>query len=271
MKLLWLMITILQCKNTRTEEVKNVRLTCNFKFKNQNHFGIRMYHCILNESIIAKHQENVNEITGIHEISESNSNVLMMTSDVEFLTMDYYNSGTLPTGFANFFPNLLGIQAIHIGLKQLMIEDLSPFKHLKYLNFQDNKLTILQGSLFKLNPVLEFINLRSNKFNYISPKIFDGLEKLTFVDLEGCNIISMRTNETSQVVNVKNKLQEIQSQYFEELKKDEDNLTTFLLFAIIDAYIKLNEWIIVIFFITLYLMIDISMTFGLLVSHYLRI
>lgn len=87
----------------------------------------------------------------------------------------------LPKGFANYFPDLEGIDIAQCQLTSLKQEDLKPFIHLKELSLVGNHLETLDSGLFAFNPELWFIQLRSNKLKIIGADIFSQLTKLSKV------------------------------------------------------------------------------------------
>lgn len=202
----------------RTENIRNVSISCSYTFVVYQHLQQEsLYQCAVDYSRMSLEEEKIVEITGDYQKNESKLH--MTISDVTLLILDLYKREKLPKGFENFFPNLRGIQAIDIGLKQLTVNDLSPFQHLRFLNIQNNQLKILHGDLFESNPALEVIKLRSNNFNYISPNIFDDLKNLRFVDVVRCKIIDMIANETSQIVNLQKELQKIHDELFDTISQ----------------------------------------------------
>lgn len=148
---------------------------------------------------IACHNENVN-VDGPATITSINNKKVEEISDqidkstVKHLSISKPSNGRtvvivkvkfLPKGFANYFPDLEGIDIAQCQLTSLKQEDLKPFTHLKELSLIGNNLETLDSGLFAFNPELWFIQLRNNKLKIIGADIFSQLTKLSKVLLVG--------------------------------------------------------------------------------------
>lgn len=90
-----------------------------------------------------------------------------------------YRVEHLPSNFATFFPNLVGLQWMGTYLRTIKPSDLSPYPNLVFLGLSMNLIHELDGNLFQNNHKLQFIDLTSNQIQKIGTGLLSGLNSLT--------------------------------------------------------------------------------------------
>lgn len=146
------------------------------------------YYCdVQDTSEINSYGADIDEIDGIHHPFKSIRDVKGFF--ILHKTVEYF-----PKGIDKFFNNLLGISIRAAHLREIHQHDLKPFSKLQYLNFQYNKIKVIEADLFKFNPDLELIRLSHNSIANIDPYVFNGLDDL--------NTLALAENACLPEVNV---------------------------------------------------------------------
>lgn len=109
----------------------------------------------------------------------------------------------MPSGFANYFPNIVGLELANSNLKVIRKQDLSPFKVLEAIVMHGNRLESLELDTFEGNPNIVSIYLANNDFKHLNPKTFDPLPKLQALDFSSNRCISMSANTPQQLAELK--------------------------------------------------------------------
>lgn len=233
-------------------EGKNV--TCEFSYETYDSIG-KVYQCKLKVEIDVSNKTIENAL-GSHLPPNSDS-------DVQFLFFIWFKGDRIPEGFGRIFPNILGILGTKNGLKELTVDDLKAFKHLKYLKFNDNQLRTLKSDLFSGNPDLQYVDFSQNELSYVGANIFDSLSNLSYVNLNHnyllLNISHMEENTTRGIEGLKKNL----TQKFNDepkvyyLKLAEEEETCKPLTSLIEE-LKTKECSQLIIWFFVYLIIDLA-------------
>lgn len=113
-------------------------------------------------------------IDGPHPDGNTNSDVraFYLLDDTLFLHR-------ITQGIEKFFPKILVFGWIEGQLRTISSNDLAPFPELRYFHVGRNKLSSLDGDLFKHNPKLEFVHFGENRLRSVGYGLLDGLKSLT--------------------------------------------------------------------------------------------
>lgn len=114
----------------------------------------------------------------------------------------------IPQGLDEIFPSIEGIQISSTGLKVISQRDLKPFVKLRSLWLDCNKLTVLESNLFLYNADLTIVNFKDNNLRAIGSGIFDPVDDLQRVYMEGNKCISLDAVNRSKVKEVKTEIAE---------------------------------------------------------------
>jgi len=133
-----------------------------------------IYRCSVNNNlrILTKESAEINSISGTHEDSKSNDDVL------GFLA---YNKTiqSFPKGLDKFFKNLQLIYIQSCQLKEIHQIDLKFFPNLTYFYLAGNQIEVIEEGLFDFNPNLEVVGFYESKIIHIDPNVFNHLTKLS--------------------------------------------------------------------------------------------
>lgn len=114
----------------------------------------------------------------------------------------------MPSGLDEIFPNIEGIQISSTGLKVISQRDLMPFVKLRSLWLDCNKLAVLESNLFLYNSDLTIVNLKDNNLRAIGSGIFDPIDDLQRIYLEGNKCISIDAHNRKKVKEAKTQIAE---------------------------------------------------------------
>lgn len=117
----------------------------------------------------------VTSVSGNHRFFKDNNNIFALW----FLDKEMY---FLPQGLTKFFRHIAGIVINRCKLKEIHQNDLAPFYKLRELYLIQNDIEVLEENLFQFNKRLELLWLDGNKIKKIDANIFDGLEKLQYLN-----------------------------------------------------------------------------------------
>lgn len=112
----------------------------------------------------------------------------------------------VPSGIANYFKNLTILVIAHSGLMSVTSEDLKPFKYLKGLYMDNNRLEVLEADLFVHNWRIQEMNFSGNKLKRIAFNILDPLTSLKRADFFRNHCISMGAETAEQLRSLKKTL-----------------------------------------------------------------
>ena len=95
-----------------------------------------------------------------------------------------------PKNIEKFFLNLKYIDFNNDTLMFITAKDLQPFPNVKHFIFMNNKLTSLDGDLFKYTRELTFLNFANNPISHVGYGLLDGLTELKTANFESCQCIN---------------------------------------------------------------------------------
>jgi Leucine-rich repeat (LRR) protein len=90
-----------------------------------------------------------------------------------------------PKGLDKTFSELTLIHLQNSMLQELHKSDLEPFKNLVEVDFDRNKLKIIEFDLFARNLNLRYISISNNEIEEIEPATFSGLMQLSSLFMHG--------------------------------------------------------------------------------------
>lgn len=150
-----------------------------------------------------------------------------MTNDdvhaIKIASLEKFSS--LPQNLTNFFKNFIAIEISDTNLKNIHPNDLENFTKLRFLKLSGNPLTTLEADVFKLNPDLETIDLRSNNISQIDTHVFSHLKKLETLLLEQ-NPCSEMLKDAHSVDDVEKVVTQIESDECSTESKSGNNITS---------------------------------------------
>lgn len=145
------------------------------------------------------------EADKIIEIDEKNTEIsftkLADNEKVKGLKFEIHRMKFFPQGIAKTFSNLLAVYMNDGILSEIHQSDLQPFPQLRYLDFFENRIEVLEADLFKFNQHLEVIWLSNNWIEHINPNVFDHLTKLHYLYL--MDNICIQQSETNRTLVLK--------------------------------------------------------------------
>lgn len=164
---------------------RSANLECSYEYYTWSPVG-QTYHCnIRNDPYINSTKSAVIEFTkGAHEVGKTNKEVTGFYAYNK--TIQFF-----PRELQKAFKNLKLIEISYSRLKEIHQSDLRSLPRLNELYLAGNDIEFLEEGLFDLNPDLERISFRANKIAQIHPEVFDGLSKVTYLDLDSNRCIQM--------------------------------------------------------------------------------
>ncbi|KAG5668390.1 hypothetical protein PVAND_016330 [Polypedilum vanderplanki] len=163
--------------------VSSIEITCNFLYDNWMTIG-RTYQCIfINDPLITSLNTVITAVKGIHKFTMNNDNVQVLE------LYSYQKINYIPHGLNQIFHNIIAIKANYGRINEINKKDLEQFPKLKYLVLNENDIEYLEKDLFKFNKDLQYINFENNKINPIFPTVFDNLQQLQELHLQGNDCI----------------------------------------------------------------------------------
>ncbi|KAL7011017.1 hypothetical protein ACKWTF_014054 [Chironomus riparius] len=174
-------------------------LNCRFEYTNGYAVIGRVYICISSGvNMPTPESARFNRMIGTHQGQQSNGLVDGFHANRQIIS--YF-----PQGLDWFFPNLISLSVMRCGMKEIHQSDLKPYPGLRSLNMYDNKLQVLEQGLMDYNPNLEVVGFHGNRLVHIDPNVFDNLNKMTDLYVEGVPCIDKNTDtrdETLACVNI---------------------------------------------------------------------
>jgi archaellum component FlaC len=172
MKVLIIFLLLISCAN-------GISVTC--EFYNDSIWSVigKVYYCEVASMNFSDNSTHVTEVSGIH-LSE------MTNSDVKMIYFSYVNClqlnlTTIPKGFTNFFPNLIGLQINNCPITSLNGDELEDYPNLEYYVHYQTNLTRISGRFFAPTPKMKAMYFRSNKIQHVGG-LLDNLEDLEYAD-----------------------------------------------------------------------------------------
>lgn len=155
----------------------SIRVTCTFQRGNLETWLPNAYICDVQSLTVESPDGVIEGIDGNHLPGHSNVNVTA-------LRIQNQNCFFVPSGFANFFPNLEGLTISSSGLRRISRDDLSPFPNLLTLALNGNRLISLENGLFEGVPLLRTAGFGNNRPRAIPASLLDPLFLFTFINLD---------------------------------------------------------------------------------------
>jgi len=121
----------------------------------------------------------VTGVTGSHANGYS-SNSQVRAININGVVLNY-----LPSGFDNYFTNILGLEIVYTPLKEITKNDLKQFPKIQYFTIYDTQIEYLEKDLFMHNPEITTIRIeRNSKLINIHPEMTLPLKKLSTTPFE---------------------------------------------------------------------------------------
>jgi len=112
-----------------------------------------------------------------------------------------------PRKLEKIFGNLKGIYIQKCSLRKIQNSDLKVFPYLFELSVGFNQIDVLEDDVFSSNPNLQNIVLSGNTIYHIGLKVFDNLNKLSYLQFAECDCINaVAIDSASQVKKLIKKL-----------------------------------------------------------------
>lgn len=161
-------------------------LTCRFKTDTDWWAINDVYFCDLKKDVeISKSTHVLTEIDGCHLNENTNADVVGFRASNKKLHL-------FPQGLDKYFvaEKIEFIAVWSTGLKEIHQRDLSPFTKLRILSLWDNDFEVIERDLLKFNPQIEYIGFGKNKIKFIDGNVFDHLNNLHTLHIDGNACIS---------------------------------------------------------------------------------
>jgi hypothetical protein len=185
--------------------VDAVIVNCKFGSNTWNHVTGSFYRCLVqNQDVFTASLVSIDYVMGTHTRDKDNYGVTEFDLDLA------PNLVHFPKNLEKLFPDLEAIGIQRTKLQAITQDDLKVFPRLRAVYFYDNHLKIITADTFRLNPRLEQISLDDNQIFHVEPYTFDGLRRLSSLDLRGnahnCDVTVARTkSDTAKLVEKINK------------------------------------------------------------------
>jgi len=161
------------------------------------------YACVVYEF---KAEENTKEI--ITEVTTGTTGLLREgTTFDDVIVLDLRGfCNIIPTGFDQFFKNLLGFSVHNTKLFTVSSDDLKQFPKLRELWIYSNELEYLPSNLLEHNPDMEYIHFNSNKIKFIGSEFFSKVPKLYGANFSGNVCINREAKDAKSVDKLKKEI-----------------------------------------------------------------
>lgn len=205
-----------------------LNLNCTYN-KNADWWIVKfVYQCDIKSyiSVQTPQESLIYSINGNHLLYHGNNDVKGFV--IQKLVVQFF-----PTQLDKFFKNLELIHISHCNLKEVHQTHVKPFPKLRAIVLHDNDIEVIENGLFDYNLNLEIVWLNKNKLIHIGMNVFDDLNKLTYLNLEDCNCISMHaknnTIEVKQIIKISKEKCQVRSikSLLETIKNLTEKLTDF--------------------------------------------
>jgi hypothetical protein len=155
-------------------------IDCDFSSIFWAYFNANIYVCTLKgDPSVTSPGLTVTAATGSHKPSMSHASVQ------GFIARTGPTLHFLPHGLSRIFPNLILVLVFDGRIKSVTQQDLKPFTKVRYLDLENNDLTVIEKDLLKFNTQLEVVRFNANRITRIHPTVFSHLGRLTFLVLLG--------------------------------------------------------------------------------------
>lgn len=157
------------------------------------------YHCQA-RIIAVGHERNISEVSSNHLAGYNNLNVSSIDFSHQVVRLP-------PRNIEAFFPNLACYRLFTSQTEVIHPNDINKLPELKYYMCQTNpKVTKIPPNMFADNPKLAGIAFNSaNQIHHVAYNVFDHLDKLTYLYIEGpCINLAVANNRPLVVSNLFN-------------------------------------------------------------------
>lgn len=148
--------------------------------------------------------ESVIKISSPNSHSHSHSNSNSNENDpqrVLVLSISGQNVGLVPKNILNFFPNLIAINFVNIGLTTLVVGDLAPFTELIALRIINNHIESLSNDLMINNPKLTTFVFDNNFLKRVGAKLVNRWPAMNTLKLNNNVCVSGQSvNDPHQMI-----------------------------------------------------------------------
>lgn len=134
-----------------------------------------------------------------HQPGKSNDDVECLAVLMQVLTF-------FPGNIDGFFRNLKILEFFNTNLLSISSEDLEPFPSLFVFAASSNKLTSIDGNLFKHNPKLKFISLACNQIQEVGFDLLKDLKDLKEFLFKNNPCIDVNSYGRTEILNLNEKL-----------------------------------------------------------------
>lgn len=182
--------------------VPSVKINCDFYMSTgKAHTALdKVYYCTATGLEVNSPITIVDGVEGTHEHDKTNDDVKML------YMFSSPNMMFMPKGIEICFGHLERLGITNTGLVAITQNDLKPFPNLLVLYLSGNKLVSLDSGLFSFNPKVKYIDFDDNKLSSIAADIFDTISDLEAVKLKGNVCISRDGLNRSSVSTVKREI-----------------------------------------------------------------
>lgn len=156
------------------------------------------YGCIATVSGL-RHVPSLDTVNGDHWIGKNHNNVKVLS-----VIDDELNR--IPTGIADFFPYLIGLQWFRGNLMEISGDDLRPFPDLRVLRIENNKLYVLDSNLFMHTPKLQWLGFGNNILQHVGLNLLSDLNDLTGAYFQKNPCIDMNAGTLEEIQELKLRL-----------------------------------------------------------------
>lgn len=152
-----------------------ILIHCDFNF-NSNWVSIgRVYTCDATILEISSNSSKISGINGTHVAGNSSDDVRM----IDFTTNSNCSQlSAIPSGFLNFFPNVIAFYFVECGIKTLIGSELNEYPNLEWFGLYRSELERIPGNFFASTPQIKFINFNSNQIARVGENLLGNLTNL---------------------------------------------------------------------------------------------
>jgi hypothetical protein len=154
-----------------------MELFCEFFTSHSFLTNTSTYICKVSEINRIASNGRVFNITGTHIDDKSHA-------DVDSIYFSDLNLVNFPRYLCKFFPNLKSISIIGCNVRSLTKFDLIGCEEIEKIMMNGNKISSLNDDVFEFAPNIESLSFFDNQINFISGKIFDKMENLSYVNFK---------------------------------------------------------------------------------------
>lgn len=150
-----------------------------------NDFESKTYYCSVKNPELITSKDN-REITSVRGKQDNSKKAGRTDDDVEYFYAKEKKIFYIPRNLTNVFKNIVSVEFISTGLRELKKEDLRQFgDKLRVIIIVYNDIEVIEGDLFDYNRNLKHFYLPDNKLTSVDSRAFSGLDKLISFDIRG--------------------------------------------------------------------------------------